>query len=63
MTTLDKKVKETASYIIPSIKGKRFSGNQVLAFFYSSWALSMPEKVGLLGLPFEKEFEMAKNIN
>jgi hypothetical protein len=49
-------------YIIPSIKGKRFSGNQVLAFFYSSWALSMPEKVGLLGLPFEKEFGIAKNI-
>lgn len=62
MRTIDKKGKKTASYIIPTIKGKRFSGNQVLAMMYTSWKLALPEQVGSLGLPFEKEFDMARNI-
>ena len=49
-------------YIISSINNKRFSGNQVLAFYYVSWALAMPEQVQHLGLDFAKEFEMAKKI-
>jgi len=49
-------------YIISSINSKRFSGNQVLAFYYVSWALAMPEQVQHLGLDFSKEFEMAKKI-
>ncbi|MBN8565719.1 MAG: hypothetical protein J0M25_03140, partial [Flavobacteriales bacterium] len=49
-------------YIISSINNKRFSGNQVLAFYYVSWALAMPEQVQHLGLDFGKEFEMAKKI-
>ena len=50
-------------YIISSINNKRFSGNQVLAFYYVSWALAMPEQVQYLGLDFGKEFEMAKKIS
>jgi hypothetical protein len=50
-------------YIISSINNKRFSGNQVLAFYYVSWALAMPEQVQHLGLDFGKEFEMAKKIS
>jgi len=49
-------------YIISSINNKRFSGNQVLAFYYVSWALAMPEQVQHLGLEFGKEFELAKKI-
>lgn len=49
-------------YIISSINNKRFSGNQVLAFYYVSWALAMPEQVQHLGLDFGKEFEMAKKL-
>jgi hypothetical protein len=49
-------------YIISSLNKKRFSGNQVLAFYYVSWALAMPEQVQHLGLEFGKEFEMAKKI-
>lgn len=49
-------------YITSSISNKRFSGNQVLAFYYVSWALAMPEQVQHLGLDFGKEFEMAKKI-
>jgi Tfp pilus assembly protein PilF len=49
-------------YIISSINNKRFSGNQVLAFYYVSWALAIPEQLQHLGLDFGKEFEMAKKI-
>lgn len=49
-------------YIISSINNKRFSGNQVLAFYYVSWALAMPNQVQHLGLDFGKEFEIANKI-
>lgn len=49
-------------YIISNIDGKRFAGNQVLSYYYVSWALSMPEQVQYLGLDFGKEFELAKNM-
>jgi tetratricopeptide (TPR) repeat protein len=49
-------------YIISSINNNRFSGNQVLAFYYVSWALAMPEQVQHLGLDFKKEFEIAIKI-
>jgi hypothetical protein len=49
-------------YIISSINNKRFSGNQVLAFYYVSWAMAMPEQVQHLGLDFGKEYELAKKI-
>jgi hypothetical protein len=47
-------------YIISNIVGKRFSGNQVLAYYYVSWAMAMPDLVQHLGLDFKKEYEMAK---
>lgn len=50
-------------YIISSINNNRFSGNQVLAFYYVSWVLAMPEQVQHLGLDFGKEFEMAKKLS
>jgi hypothetical protein len=49
-------------YIISSIPNKRFSGNRVLAFYYVSWAIAMPEQVQHLGLDFKNEFEMAKKL-
>ena len=49
-------------YIISSIAGKRFSGNQVLAYYYVSWAIAMPEQVEYLGLDFKTEYEIAKKL-
>lgn len=49
-------------YIISSVNNKRFSGNHVLAFYYVSWALAMPEQVQHLGLDFGKEFELANKL-
>jgi tetratricopeptide (TPR) repeat protein len=50
------------NYIIASIPEKRFSGNQVLAYMYVSWALAIPDKVQILGLPYENEYELAKKM-
>lgn len=44
------------------INNKRFSGNQVLAFHYVSWALAIPEQIHNLGIDYNKEFEIAKKI-
>ena len=49
-------------YNIPSIPGKWFSGYHILAYYYVSWALAMPDKVTELQLPFDKEFELAKQM-
>lgn len=49
-------------YIISSIRDKRFSGNQVLAYYYVSWALAMPEQVHHLGLDYKTEYEIANKL-
>lgn len=51
------------NYSIPSIKDKTFTGYQTLAYYYTSWALVMPDQLTQLQMPFEKEFELAKKIN
>jgi hypothetical protein len=54
---------EKDDYTINLIPGKSFSGNHILAYFYVSWQLAMPESVNQLGLPFENEYEMAKQMH
>jgi tetratricopeptide (TPR) repeat protein len=49
-------------YIISSIPNKRFSGNQVLAYYYVSWAIAIPEQVQHLGLDLKTEYEMATKL-
>ncbi|MFN9682647.1 MAG: hypothetical protein ACK56V_13695 [Bacteroidota bacterium] len=46
-------------YRINSIKGKTFSGYHILAYFYVSWSLAIPELVSQINLPYETEFKMA----
>ena len=46
-------------YRINSIKGKTFSGYHILAYFYVSWSLAIPELVSQLNLPYEAEYKMA----
>jgi len=50
-------------YSIDSIPDKQFSGYQILAWYYVSWSLAMPDMVGQLGLDYGKEYEMAKQMN
>ena len=47
---------------MPLIAGKSFSGYQVLAYYYVSWAKAFPEYLEQLQLPFAKEYEFAKEI-
>ena len=47
------------NYIVGSFPNKRFSGYQLLAYYFVSWKLGIPEHAGELGLDYEKEFGMA----
>ncbi len=50
-------------YEIPSIPASKFSGYKTLAYYYVRWALSMPEMLKSLQMPFDTEYELAKNFN
>lgn len=54
---------EKKDYRINSIKGKLFSGYHILAYYYVSFALGVPEMLNDIQLPFKDEYEMAKNMN
>lgn len=49
-------------YKVSFQKGKGFSGHKVLAYMYVSIALSLPELLAGLKMPFEKEYEVAKGF-
>lgn len=46
-------------YRINSIKGKSFSGYHILAYYYVSWALAIPEMLSQLQLPYDEEYKLA----
>jgi nitrogen fixation protein len=50
-------------YRINSVKGKTFSGYHILAYYYVSWSLAIPEMVSQLNLPYEAEYKMALTMN
>ena len=50
-------------YRIDSIKGKTFSGYHILAYYFVSWSLAIPEMVSQLNLPYEAEYKMALTMH
>lgn len=50
------------NYRINSIPGKLFSGYHILAYYYVSWMLAIPEMVSQLQLPYDEEYNMALTI-
>jgi Flp pilus assembly protein TadD len=46
-------------YRISSIKSKTFSGYHILAYYYVSWALAIPEMLSQLQLPYDDEYNLA----
>lgn len=50
-------------YSVPSIENSSFSGYKLLAYYYTSWALSAPDLLASLQLPFDKEYELAQTLN
>jgi Tfp pilus assembly protein PilF len=53
---------ESKNYRISKIKGKTFSGYHILAYYYVSWALAIPEMLAELGMPFDAEFKIANTL-
>jgi hypothetical protein len=52
-----------SKYSVNSIANKSFSGFQLLAFYYVSWKLAIPEMVDKLNMPYANEFEAAYKIH
>lgn len=50
------------SYKLATVSNKTFTGYQILAYYYVSWALAIPEMLGQLQLPFEKEYQLAASF-
>lgn len=51
-----------SGYKVPSIPGKDFGGYQLLAFYYVSWALAIPEMLASLNLPFDNAWAAAQQM-
>jgi hypothetical protein len=49
-------------YRLNHIPNKVFSGYQILAYYYVSWALAIPEMLSQLQLPYDKEYELAVKL-
>jgi len=54
---------ENKGYKLNSISGKVFSGYQLLAYYYVSWKLAIPEMLTQLGLPYDNEYELALTMH
>lgn len=54
---------EKDNYILNSIPNKTFSGYHILAYYYVSWALAIPEMLSQLQLPYDEEYQMALSMN
>lgn len=51
-----------SGYKVPSIPGKDFGGYQLLAYYYVSWALAIPEMLASLNLPFDNAWAAAQQM-
>jgi tetratricopeptide (TPR) repeat protein len=51
------------NYRISSIKGKVFSGYHILAYYYVSWVLALPEMLSELQLPYDDEYKIALSMH
>lgn len=53
---------EKSNYRVNSIKGKTFSGYHILAYYYVSFALALPEMLKEIKLPFDEEYKTAQQF-
>jgi tetratricopeptide (TPR) repeat protein len=51
------------NYRISSIPDKTFSGYHILAYYYVSWMLAMPQEVDKLEMDFDKEYKLAISMH
>jgi len=50
------------NYRINSIRDNTFTGYHILAYYYVSWSLAIPDMVSQLQLPYENEYKLALNM-
>ncbi|MEO6731579.1 MAG: tetratricopeptide repeat protein [Ferruginibacter sp.] len=50
-------------YRISSISGKTFSGYHILAYYYVSWVLAIPDMLSQLQLPYDEEYKLALTMH
>ncbi len=50
-----------SGYRVPDIE-KDFSGYHILAYYYVSWAIAIPEMLDKLDMPFEAEYALAQKM-
>ncbi|MBN1185443.1 MAG: hypothetical protein JXB49_24370 [Bacteroidales bacterium] len=53
---------ENKNYRVGLIPDKKFSGYQILAYYYVSWSLAMPEMLPQLQLPYDNEYKLALTL-
>lgn len=51
------------NYRINSIRNKTFSGYHILAYYYVSWAMAIPEMLSQLQLPYDEEYKLALTMH
>ena len=49
-------------YKLANVPGKDFSGYHLLAYYYVTWSLAIPEMLKDLKLPYDSEFSLAKQM-
>jgi hypothetical protein len=54
---------DKTDYRINSLPGKLFSGYHILAYYYVSWMLAIPEMVSQLHLPYDDEYILAVSMH
>lgn len=50
------------NYKLSSVPNKEFSGYQILAYYFVSWSIAIPEMVSQLQLPFDAEYKLALSM-
>lgn len=50
------------NYRISSIPNKLFSGYHILAYYYVSWSLAIPDMLSQLNLPYDEEYKLAMTM-
>lgn len=54
---------EVKNYKLNSIPNKTFTGYHILAYYYVSWAIALPDMLAEIQLPFDNEYQLAKQMN
>jgi len=54
---------DNKGYKLNSVPGKEFSGYHIMAWYYVSWMLSMPDDISILNLPFDNEYKIAVQMS